>query len=1003
MRRFAFLVAAIAPLFTLTACEDGPNQSFTPAPNGAAGVWNGPGSAGLPEGGTYSGNGTQQYDASFGGQNANITCTADQAKAIWTKNFQQPILPPGLAGGLDIAGGVNGDGNANYDPSMPYKYDETKETWVGATLEEAEKILCTATSDSIYYGVTSTAGWGNGCPGGCELSALYNPNNRQITDLLFQYGYVGSMNATSADGKTEYALALDNLPMTQTTASGTTQIILNWGDTTGAFQTLVNQIYDAYRFTYAPTFPPDKDCAAAGHCIIGNNYSQGGYLWFTEINTAMFVTNTLSPQPAASTITLVDLGKLKLLPFSLGTNMLKLDATGPLSITSNVANTGKTCTYTIGMNFGDFDTQCLEPTSDATQNTIAKNKLFGAIAHSDEAYEFDIQGVDPQFVAVQPDNQVIADKQRPGPSDVAYELTVDQEALGTISNDWFKNDPTTGTQDFHGLGMITLEMANLVQQYMKANHGVTANLGDPGCIANPASPGNGKVCSGVEGIVTTAPPVASDGKTPLVPANMLVNALGANALNVEPNYGVGMKPSTWSLDFCTGTGDPTTGMGYTGCTGGTNGGPLGGFYFDSIQWAVAQSFGNNPVPVDVASRRFYFKQFILASIKYFQTANNYDATLAQIDANPVDDNQVFFDSAGGGFENGNYVFRNNVNSNNQPPTFFNLSTNLITSVVNNFTFARWNFRGDKALYSVLNQNPGTDQPGAEPLYISNLAGSPVLQSVYGSYACAINTDPTNKTCQGIVAPVDPQSGQPLFAPYAPSFGASFLNIAANGFPPSPSPMQVQPSGYELIQSAMVTIPIWSKPFDPTSATANDKTVSILMPFVPQGAGGGGVAGFPVTIDGSRDKFYNTNETVFNSAENLSGTTLAYTVDWENVAVNTADGGVGSEVVIRAVESQAFLGLIMACAQPSPSQMGVQDVLAVRMYDNAATILDWLTQHPGAAAACGVQLKYSIYGNYPDFISFNTNGVRLGLNPGFGGSVVSDGTLFDPNIVSTLGQ
>jgi len=74
-----------------------------------------------------------------------------------------------------------------------------------------------------------------------------------------------------------------------------------------------------------------------------------------------------------------------------------------------------------------------------------------------------------------------------------------------------------------------------------------------------------------------------------------------------------------------------------------------------------------------------------------------------------------------------------------------------------------------------------------------------------------------------------------------------------------------------------------------------------------------------------------------------------------------------------------------------------------MYDNAATILDWLAQHPGAQAACGVQLKYSIYGNYPDYVSSLTNGVRFGLNPGFGGSVVSDVTVFDPNVVASLGQ
>jgi hypothetical protein len=83
--------------------------------------------------------------------------------------------------------------------------------------------------------------------------------------------------------------------------------------------------------------------------------------------------------------------------------------------------------------------------------------------------------------------------------------------------------------------------------------------------------------------------------------------------------------------------------------------------------------------------------------------------------------------------------------------------------------------------------------------------------------------------------------------------------------------------------------------------------------------------------------------------------------------------------------------------------GTTDVLAVRMYDYGVNILSWLTAHPGAISDCGIQIKYSIYGNYPDYISSLTNGVRFGLNAGQGGSVVVDGTLFDPNVVATLGQ
>src|SRR5581483_7000046 len=117
-------------------------------------------------------------------------------------------------------------------------------------------------------------------------------------------------------------------------------------------------------------------------------------------------------------------GLLKLLPFSSASSTLKLDSKGegPVALVPNVGNTGKDCKYVLGMKFGDFDSTCVEPFAmgDAN-NTINKNKLFGAMAHSDESYEFNIVGVDPQFAGASlPDNKVIADGQRPDPNDVAY-------------------------------------------------------------------------------------------------------------------------------------------------------------------------------------------------------------------------------------------------------------------------------------------------------------------------------------------------------------------------------------------------------------------------------------------------------------------------------------------------------------------------------------------------------------------------------------------------------
>jgi hypothetical protein len=994
---------------------------------------------------------TQGFDASTnGGTNANDLCTAAQEKMIWNEYFQQPILPPGIAAGIDIAGGANGDGLANYVPGKPYTFDPTKETWTGCTVEQAEKLLCqaTSTSDLIFYGTTNTVGWGEQSPP--EVNALFNTNSRQIEQWVLGFGYTGALVGTDANGNT-YSVTLNNQLGTLTNKQGqTTDILLNWA-VPSSLTPIANAMYEAYRYTYIPTFPPDADAVAAGHVIIGNNGTGGGYFWMTPMNLAIFVNTTVGTQVANSTWGLIDLGLLKLLPFSNSYNLMKLDKVGPTSVTPDVQGLGKmdpnygkttTCTYVLGMDFKDFNSQCVQvfnsttnPSNYAAQNTIAENKLFGSMAHSDEAYTFNIVGVDPQFAGASlAPTAVIADGQHPGDADVAFQLTLDQNILGIISNDWQNNDPTTGVEDLHGLGMLTLEWANLVQHYMQKAYGVTTELGDPKCLApnSPSAPAGGAKCSGIEGIVTTAPPslVALPQQTR--------NALGLAAtqqIAAAAPLAQGLKPSTWYSVFCDDAGGVSGGVvqGYNNCWGGTA--PFQGaaaYYFDAMQDGVLAT-GNwgtilSQMPTrDLGSRRFYFQQWILALVKYLQSAGNPNATLAEIDANPVDPNELFFDSNGGGFESGEYVFRNDSNSAMEPPIDLQITTNLTTAVINDFQFGMYNFRGEKAIYTALTQTPG-DFPGSENMYLTNMVGSPLMVSTFGTYACAINLDPTNANCgasataaavTGPAAPPGyfcPASEQfpagsgvcPLYTGYAPAFGQSIFNIAAYNASPTAAPFTVDTVGpasqpYPLIESAMITLPIWSNPFDPTTANANDKTISALLPYLPKGAG----VGFPVTIDGSRDKFYNTNQFTF------TGETIDATLDFEQVPfTNSVDGGITNGYVVRAIESQNYLGLAFACVQasggpvptrPTAPAAGEPDVLAVRMYENANDLLNYFATYPAATAACGIEIKYSIYGNYADYISSLQYGVRFGLNPGFGGSVVSDLTLFDPNVTSTLGQ
>ena len=65
--------------------------------------------------------------------------------------------------------------------------------------------------------------------------------------------------------------------------------------------------------------------------------------------------------------------------------------------------------------------------------------------------------------------------------------------------------------------------------------------------------------------------------------------------------------------------------------------------------------------------------------------------------------------------------------------------------------------------------------------------------------------------------------------------------------------------------------------------------------------------FSFAIDGSRDKFYNTEQVQFTGVENLPGASLDTVVDFEYVPLAGADGGVtNSPVVLRTDASYTYV-------------------------------------------------------------------------------------------------
>src|ERR1700722_3883057 len=97
MRRSVLTSVALLSAF-LAGCEDGPNQTYKPAPSGAAGNWNNAG----PDAST-SDPGSQNFDSGGGGTNSVNVCSAPEQAVQWATAFTAPMLPPFGIAGIDMS------------------------------------------------------------------------------------------------------------------------------------------------------------------------------------------------------------------------------------------------------------------------------------------------------------------------------------------------------------------------------------------------------------------------------------------------------------------------------------------------------------------------------------------------------------------------------------------------------------------------------------------------------------------------------------------------------------------------------------------------------------------------------------------------------------------------------------------------------------------------------------------------------------------------------------
>ncbi|MFO0661991.1 MAG: hypothetical protein U0165_19490 [Polyangiaceae bacterium] len=399
-------------------------------------------------------------------------------------------------------------------------------------------------------------------------------------------------------------------------------------------------------------------------------------------------------------------------------------------------------------------------------------------------------------------------------------------------------------------------------------------------------------------------------------------------------------------------------------------------------------FGNGKVanlPTEAQDVRFFWKAYFTSIVKYLFVAGSADETPDGVHAVKVDPNNLFFDSIGSGqFELGEYVDRRFA-SKTRDPVDLVISADVKNGIFSTYDFSNEIYRGETLLYSSVQESENDGVGEEDTGLLTNVFGSPVLRNGWtdssagkSAYYCATHLDPNN--CDGQLPPLDANGdvllddiGRPLLAGYPGAFGSSTTALALGT-----TPVKILET-YPSIQQAKVSMPRFSNPYDPSSASLGN--LELLIPWLPKQPG----VGFPVALSGTIDKFVETAQL------DLSGTTITANIDYD-AAIDPSTGQPASDGSLQflAVETTDFLGEVFMCRDS-----GTGDILGVRMYTPVAEILEWLVAHPSQYEQCGIIIRYSPYNNYVDYITSLTNGVRLGITQGGGFGRVVDVTLFVP--------
>jgi hypothetical protein len=768
--RKVWLVVAPFVFAASVGCEDGPNQPFQPSPSGAGDQWNNGDSP------PASASGGQTFDMGYPTTGATTVCSADLKRQRWGWMLQQPMIPPTTYAGLNMA---------------------KDDLWHGLKIEDAESAppdpnqpgggLCQSVPRGYVGGCPSGIGFCNGNYWGnnAEVNFYWNLATHLVDQITLNLGYQGAMTATSAakcvqcGGAHTYVIKIGDV-----VKKDGQPFLMDWGNTPHLEQQ-ITEIYNAMLYTFAPQagipYVESPNCHADGNCLVFN--AQGQTIFGVRPLAIYFQGNSGVPQPALSTPVQMYNFSTRFMPYSNIGQRLTLDANGPVASgisrgalakgpcgTGGACATGQACgadsqchvlcQQKVGVSFADMKNNCIEVSGDTNIDTVNLNKVLYGLMHDFEHWTSSIMGVNQNFtssvVAADP-NRVVQDTDQPTDGDIAQDFTFDIRARGHAANDY----NAKGQLDLRGSSMVYIEWVRLmlqdVNRIMNAAQPAGSaplpahTLGDAACVNGKFGPG----CSGLEGLIIPGGArgnFAWDGTDP-----------GANWDQGIFYFASILKPGDIVGGFCV---DPGA---FTDCSA-TNS------PWDQAQKWVLRRLGSGNlavVPSELRDRRYYFKWFAIAYLKYMKAYSHANPATRDLFAaggvgpsavagETIDLESLFFDNnnqgVGNGFDKFEYVDREFIGkgqegtagqSSNWIPWDFEYGSDIIGG---NQRYDNWYRRMDReevAMYASMLTDKVNHTPGQENnVNITNLFGSSVLTGVWPSYQCAIGAggDPGQSGC-----------------------------------------------------------------------------------------------------------------------------------------------------------------------------------------------------------------------------------------------------------------